>query len=159
MCTGILYRAMLKKLGRKSICRKWFLPSPLSLYLCDDRGDRTGGHIPANKSSPHKCSNISPAITHDKIKSHIATCRSVKWNHEMGGTVPWSHLCTLLLLPLSILENNVLSSYLFLENGFYHFVKTYVGSLRMIQQALARYLLSLFCAKHCLDTPFSRWCL
>ena len=111
-------------------------------------GDRTGGHNSANKSRSNKIYNTSPAITHDTIKSHIATCRSVKWCHEMGGTVPRSHPCTLLLLPLSILESKVLSSYAFLGNGFYHFVKTYVGSLHMMQQALVRYLLSLCCAKY-----------
>ena len=121
----------------------------LCLCPCVMTGDpRTGGHSPANKSKSHKSSSISPASTHDTIELHIATCRSVKWCHEMGGTVPQSHLCNLVLLPLSILESNVLSSYVFLGNGFYHFVKTYVGSLHMMQQALVRYLLSLCCAKY-----------
>ena len=116
-------------------------------------GARTGGHSPANKSRSHKSSNISPASTHNTIESHIATCFSVKWCHEMGGIVPRSHPCTLLLLPLSILESNVLSSYVFPGNGFYHFVKTCVGSLHTMQQALARYRFSLCCAKYYLDIP------
>ena len=123
----------------------------LPLCLCNcvmTGGPCTGGHSPANKSRSHKSSNISPASTHGIIKSHLATCCPVKWCHEMGGTVPRSHLRILLILPLAVLENNVFSSYVFLGNGFYHFVKTYVGSLHMIQQALARYQLSLCCAKY-----------
>ena len=122
---------------------------PLCLCPCVMTGGaRTGGHSPSNNSRSHKSSNISPASTHDTIESHLATCRSVKWCHEMGGTVPRSYPCNLLLLHLSILESNVLSSYVFLGNGFYHFVKTYVGSLHMMQQALAHYRLSFCCAKY-----------
>ena len=84
---------------------------PLCLYTCVMTGEpRTGGHSPSNKSRSHKSSNISPASMHGTIKSHLATCRSVKWCHEMGGTVPGSNPCTPLLLLLSILESNVLSS-------------------------------------------------
>ena len=79
---------MWKKLGRKSLYREWFLPAPLSLYLCDERGAWTGEHSLAKKSRSHKSSNISPASTHNTNKSHLATCRSVKWCHDMGETVP-----------------------------------------------------------------------
>ena len=126
------------------------VPAP-PLYLCPcvmTGGARTGGHSPTNKSRSHKSYNIYPAITHNKIESHLTTCRSMTWCYEMGGTVPQYHPCTLLLLHISILESNVLSSYVFLGNGFYHFVKTYAGSLHMMQQALARYQFSLNCAKY-----------
>ena len=91
---------------------------PLCLCTCVmTGGPRTGGHSPANKSRSHKSSNISPVSTHDTIKSHITTCCSMKWCHKMVGTVPRSHLCNLLLLPLSILESNIFSSYVFLPKA------------------------------------------